>query len=176
MKRTQARFDVVGQLGALRLYARSLTRDSSDAEDLVQDALLRACENRSSFEAGREVRPWLLSILHNVFVDKTRRSKSESLRIKGLAEMSPKQLDAPQDHSVRLAQIRAAFMKLPEEQRTALHLVTIEGLSYQEAADTLAIPVGTLMSRISRGREALRSFEQGRDQTSLKLVGGRDVS
>lgn len=171
----RSRFDVIGQLGALRRYARSLTRDPADAEDLVQDALLRAYERRSTFRSGANIRAWLLSILHNAFVDQARSRRSEARRLDQFAEIAPQAIEASQDHAVRLAQIREAFMDLSEEQRAALHLVTIEGLSYQVAADTLGITLGTLMSRIGRARAALRAIEEPGGAPSLKVVGGRDV-
>lgn len=170
------RFDVLGQLGALRRYARSLTRDGADAEDLVQDTLLRAYERRATFRRGGNLRSWLLSVLHNVFVDGTRSRRSEAARIDHMAGLADLAQAAPQEHAVRLSQVRHAFLTLPEEQRAALHLVAIEGLSYQEAADTLSIPIGTLMSRIGRARAALRALEDGAvGSPSLKIVGGRDV-
>lgn len=168
------RFDVLGQLGALRRYARSLSRDASDAEDLVHDALVRAYERRSSFRSGGNMRAWLLSILHNTFVDRVRSRSAEAARAAESVRLGETALAAPQEHSVRLAQVRDAFMALPEEQRAALHLVAIEGLSYQEAADALAIPLGTLMSRIGRARAALRAMEEGLPArgSHLKIVGG----
>lgn len=176
MTRRKLDFDVLGQLGALRRYARSLTRDGSDAEDLVQDALLRAYEKRSSFSADGNMRAWLLSILHNAFIDRVRSRRSEAARLDRTVELAPQAMEPPQDHAVRLVQVREAFMGLPEEQRAALHLVAIEGLSYQEAADALAIPPGTLMSRIARARAALRALEDGEGQSPhLRIVGGRDV-
>lgn len=175
MNPDRSRFDVIGQLGALRRYARSLTRDGADAEDLVQDALLRAYERRSTFRAGADLRAWLLSILHNRFVDRMRTREAEAVRIGRVADLSPSALEAPQDHVVRLAQVREAFLALPEDQRAALHLVAIEGLPYQEAAAALGVPLGTLMSRIGRARAALRAMEEGeRDRPNLKIVGGRD--
>jgi RNA polymerase sigma factor (sigma-70 family) len=175
MSNSPSRFDVIGQIGALRRYARSLTRDGTEAEDLVQDALLRAYERRASFRKGANLRPWLLSILHNTFIDGVRSRRSEAARRDHVAETAPQALDAPQDHAVRLTDVRRAFMALPEEQRAALHLVAIEGLSYQQAADMLAIPVGTLMSRIGRARAALRALDEPGASPSLKIVGGRDV-
>jgi RNA polymerase sigma factor (sigma-70 family) len=88
-----------------------------------------------------------------------------------------------QEGRVRLQQVQAAFLRLPAEQRAALHLVAIEGLSYQEAANALGIPVGTLMSRLGRARATLRGFEAGSDlappsegkRPSLRIVGGSDV-
>ncbi|MCX5495878.1 sigma-70 family RNA polymerase sigma factor [Kaistia dalseonensis] len=177
------RFDIVGQLAPLRRYARSLTRDETDAEDLVQEALVRAYEKRESFRPERNLRAWLLSILHNIFVDRIRARRSEQLRIGHAGNLAPHSEAPPQDHAVRLAQVRQTFLALPEEQRAALHLVAIEGLSYAEAATTLAIPIGTLMSRLGRARATLRAIEDGPvlierpDPTRihhLKIVGGSD--
>ena len=168
-------FDVIGQLGALRRYARSLSRDGAEAEDLVQDALLRAYERRSTFRADGNMRAWLLSILHNAFIDRARSRRSETARMEHVARQAPQALEAPQDHAVRLNQIRQAFLDLPEEQRAALHLVAMEGLSYREAADALSIPLGTLMSRIGRARAALRELEEeARPAPGLRIVGGLD--
>lgn len=176
METPKPTFDVIRFLGPLRRYARSLTRDGADAEDLVQDALVRAYERRFTFRSGGDLRAWLFSILHNAFVDRARSSRAEAARLKSATEAVTDILEAPQDHVVRLAQIRTAFMQLPEDQRAALHLVTIEGMSYQEAATALGIPVGTLMSRISRARSALRDIERCGENRALKLVGGRDVT
>ncbi|WP_165349830.1 MULTISPECIES: sigma-70 family RNA polymerase sigma factor [unclassified Mesorhizobium] len=170
-----ARFDIVGQLGSLRRYARSLTRDSADAEDLVHDALLRAYERRGTFRAGGNLRAWLFSIMHNAFIDKLRSRRSEAARIEQAAHLSDPSVPASQDHSVRLAQVRDAFLSLPEEQRSALHLVAIEGLSYAQAAEIAGVPLGTLMSRIGRARAALRQMEDGapaRGNNHLRIVGG----
>ncbi|SDP27424.1 sigma-70 family RNA polymerase sigma factor [Phyllobacterium sp. OV277] len=177
MKTPKPRFDVVGQLGSLRRYARSLTRNDADAEDLVQDTLLRAYERRGGFRHGKTLRGWLLSILHNRFIDVKRSSATEARTLETAYFLNETSIDAPQEHSVRLGQIREAFFALPEEQRSALHLVAIEGLSYEEAAGTLNIPVGTLMSRISRARATLRSQETEKQPDKsghLKIVGGRD--
>ncbi|WP_342640774.1 sigma-70 family RNA polymerase sigma factor [Rhodoligotrophos ferricapiens] len=181
MRQSKSRFDVLGHLGSLRRYARSLTRDDTDAEDLVQEALMRAYERRSTFKPDRNVRNWLLSILHNVFIDRLRASRSETERNSHAAEMADTIAEPGQDHAVRLAQVRENFMSLPKEQRAALHLVAVEGLSYGEAAAALDIPVGTLMSRISRARAALRAMEEtlGRRppvDTHLRVVGGENES
>jgi RNA polymerase sigma-70 factor (ECF subfamily) len=177
------RTDVVGLLGALRRYARSLTRDETRAEDLVQDTLVRAYERRSSFRPGGNLRSWLLSILHNTFIDSRRRHVAELRRLEHAASFVDTAAPPEQESRVRLQQVQAAFMSLPDEQRAALHLVAIEGLSYQEAANALNIPVGTLMSRLGRARAALRGFEAGADlaqpsqskRPSLRIVGGSDA-
>jgi RNA polymerase sigma-70 factor (ECF subfamily) len=177
------RTDVIGLLGALRRYARSLTRDETQAEDLVQDTLVRAYERRGSFRSGGNLRGWLLSILHNSFVDGRRRHMAEARRLDQAAAFVDTEAPPEQESRVRLQQVHAAFMSLPDEQRAALHLVAIEGLRYQEAADVLKIPVGTLMSRLGRARATLRGFEAGTHlrqasesrRPRLRVVGGADV-
>ena len=182
--------DVLGQLASLRRYARSLARNDAQAEDLVHDALVRAYEHRSTFRTGAVLRTWLFAILHNTFIDGRRQRAAEQRREAEVAQASEPALPAGQEGSTRLRQVHAAFMALPPEQRAALHLVTIEGLTYQEAAGTLGIPVGTLMSRLGRARASLRAFEatgQARlpalpapvssppaPRPNLRVVGGAD--
>jgi RNA polymerase sigma factor (sigma-70 family) len=176
------RFDVLGELPRLHRYARTLTRSDVDAEDLVHDALVRAYEKRASFHAGHDLRVWLLSILHNIFIDGTRARGAEARRLARVGELADKQLPPAQDHHVRLCQVRQAFFKLPDEQRAALYLVAVEGLGYGEAAAALGIPVGTLMSRIARARATLRAVEDSDSAASmsftqrhhLRVVGGWD--
>ncbi len=168
-------FNVIGQLAALRRYARSLVRNPDEAEDLVHDTLVRALERRSSFRSGGSIRNWLMSILHNTHIDRLRRDRAANRRHDAVADLADAVAPAGQEHSVRLAQVRDAFLALPEDQREALHLVAIEELSYQEAADVLNIPVGTLMSRVSRARARLRAMEGGEETSAvphLRIVGG----
>jgi len=172
---SRSRFNVLGELPALRRYARALTRDGGDAEDLVQDTLVRALERRAQFRAEGNLRGWLLAILHNRFVDATRSRRAEAGRNADAAAALELAAEPGQEHSVRLAEVRRAFFGLPDEQRAALHLVAIEGLSYQAAADALAIPLGTLMSRIGRARAALRESETegtAARRARLRLIGG----
>jgi RNA polymerase sigma-70 factor (ECF subfamily) len=176
------RMDVIGLLSPLRRYARSLTRDETQAEDLVQDTLVRAYERHGSFRSGGNLRGWLLSILHT-FIDGRRRHTAEARRLEEAAVVTETAAPPAQESQVRFQQVQAAFLRLPDEQRAALHLVAIEGLPYQEAADALGIPVGTLMSRLGRARTTLRGFEAGTHLTQpaenkrprLRVVGGADV-
>jgi RNA polymerase sigma factor (sigma-70 family) len=176
------KFNVLGELPSLRRYARTLTRSDIDAEDLVHDALVRAYEKRGSFRAGADLRVWLLSIMHNIFIDGTRARGAEAQRLKRAGELVDQELPPAQDHHVHLCQIRQAFIELPDEQRAALYLIAIEGLSYSEATAALGIPVGTLMSRIARARNALRAVDDPDPSASagaakhrhLRLVGGWD--
>lgn len=178
--------DVLEQLPGLRRYARTLTRDVDCAEDLVQDALLSAYERRSTFRHCGNLKGWLFSILHNTFIDGRRRQAAEARRDAEVIQLAETTLPAGQEARVRLAQIQQAFFMLPDEQRAVLHLVAVEGMSYQEASTALGIPLGTLMSRLGRARAALRSFEEVSARTpslpapkssrkpSLRVVGGDD--
>jgi RNA polymerase sigma factor (sigma-70 family) len=177
------RMDVIGLLGPLRRYARSLTRNEAQADDLVQDTLVRAYERHGSIRPGGNLRGWLLSILHNTFIDGRRRHMAEARRLEQAAAMTEMAAPPAQESQVRFQQVQAAFLRLPDEQRAALHLVAIEGLPYQEAADALGIPVGTLMSRLGRARATLRGFEAGTHlarpsegkRPRLRIIGGSDV-
>lgn len=164
--------DVIGHLAALRRYARSLARSPTDAEDLVHDALVKAFEHRQTFRSGSSLRNWLLSIVHNTHIDRHRTAQAISRRDNTALLEAELSYPANQEHAVRLQQVREAFMELPQDQREALHLVSLEDLSYQEAADALGIPVGTLMSRVSRARERLRILEETGPAPRLKIIGG----
>lgn len=171
-------FDPLEHLPTVRRYARSLARDPVAADDLVQDALLRAYEKRHTFR-GEQLRGWLLAIVHSTFLNGVRRRRAEEGRVDKIALLTPQAADPAQEHSMRLAQIQAAFLDLPDDQRAALHLVTVEGLSYAEAAAVMQTPMGTLMSRLGRARAALRRFEGAHGesddrQARLRVVGGKD--
>lgn len=164
------------QLARLKRYALALARDEGAADDLVQAALLKAIEGRASFQSSRPLRTWLLAILHNVFVSEHRRRAAERSRDTSFAQLRIGDGEPGQENAVYLRQIAARFAALPEDQRAALHLVAVEELSYQEAAEALSVPVGTIMSRLSRGRAALRKqeAEPGRAGTTLRIIGGSD--
>ncbi|WP_232631036.1 sigma-70 family RNA polymerase sigma factor [Methylobacterium sp. Leaf118] len=155
------RSDIVDLLVPLRRYARSLTRDTLRADDLVHDTLVRALESRANLRPDTNLRTWMMTVLHNVFIDEQRRRRVEARHADVLVQLSDEVAPPAQEGQVRLMQIRKAFEGLPEEQRAALHLVTLEGMAYADAAAVLNIPIGTLMSRLGRGRAALRAFEEG---------------
>jgi RNA polymerase sigma-70 factor (ECF subfamily) len=163
-------------VAAMRRYARSLTRDRDDADDVVQDALVRAIERQTTYQEGRDRRRWLLAIVHNVFISGTRREAAEARRNDRFAETQVAHSDAAQEHHARLGEIARSFAALPEHHRAVLHLTAIEGLSYQECADVLGVPVGTIMSRIARARAALRQQDEQQAEPALRIVGGRDGS
>ena len=151
---------IVAELSAMLCYARALTRDEAAAEDLVQDAILLACQRRESFQEGRSLRTWLCAIVHNRFVDDQRRLRAERDRdLQAARQADDANFGAAQEDALRLALLERVFLGLPPDQRTVLHLVAVEGLSYREAAVALAVPVGTVMSRLSRARTFLRQAE-----------------
>ncbi|GJD64672.1 sigma-70 family RNA polymerase sigma factor [Methylobacterium frigidaeris] len=151
---------------ALRRYARALLRDPADADDLVQDCLVRAVSRWHQRRSDGDTRTWLTAILHNLAVSQMRR------RARRGAHMSVE--DAPeaslavapsQDGALRHRDLMAALDALPDEQRSVLLLVTVEGLSYAEAAQVLAIPTGTVMSRLSRARDRMIRLMDGEGVT-----------
>lgn len=165
--------DMVAELAPLRRYARTLTRDADAAEDLVQAALVRAIERRATYEPRGSLRGWLFAILRNVFVDGRRARGAEAAREAAAADLRDEAVAGAQEEALRLGEVREAFFRLPEDQRAALHLVAIEGLSYRDAAAALGVPQGTLMSRIGRARAALRALDEA-PRPRLTVVGGGD--
>lgn len=161
-------------LTAMRRYARSLARDDQDADDVVQDALVRAIERQNSFQPSRSRRQWLLAIVHNVFISGKRREAAEARRDARFAETVMAHVDAGQEHRVQLAQLGQSFAALPDHHRSVLHLIAVEGMTYQEAAEVLDVPVGTIMSRLARARAGLRNSGSVDGQATLRLVGGQD--
>lgn len=162
---TAFRQQLLGTIPRLRRYARSLVFDTSAADDLVQTTLERALAHWHQFDQRRDILVWTLSIAHNAFMDERRRDKRASW-VDGDAVLDA--LPAVgNDLGLRL-DLLAALAKLPVEQRQPLLLVTLEQLTYAECADVLRIPVGTVMSRISRARAALRDLLDGRSPASAR--------
>ena len=144
------------EIPRLRRYARALTRDVSAADDLVQDCLARALGKLHLWQEGTDLRAWLFTILHNQYVNQVRRAVREGAAV-GLSETEPLLTRAPhQARRLELRDLERAIAKLPEEQRSVILLVGLEGMRYEEVAEVLDVPVGTVRSRLSRGREALR--------------------
>ncbi|WP_181704365.1 sigma-70 family RNA polymerase sigma factor [Chthonobacter albigriseus] len=176
-----APLDVSSHLDAMLRYARTLVRGSTtEADDLVHEALVKALEAEASFRRGGNLRGWLLSILHNTFVSQRRSRVAELRRVEAFGAAAETHAQPEQEGRARLTRVVEAFHDLPEDQRAVLHLVAIEGMAYQEAADALGVPVGTVMSRLSRAREALRRFEgEGRTDRrppAFRIIGGQDAS
>jgi RNA polymerase sigma-70 factor (ECF subfamily) len=141
---------------ALRRYARALLRDRSAADDLVQDCLERAISRWHQRRADADPRTWVFAILHNLAMTRLCRTASRARHIAiEDAQENMFALAPSQEHGLRYRALLQALSRLPEEQKTLLLLATVEELSYAETAKVLDIPVGTVMSRLSRARERL---------------------
>lgn len=162
-------------LPAMLRFARSLTRDSHAADDLVQDVVVRALERDDRFDPGRNYLSWLLALTHNLFIDGWRRGRRREAAAPDLAASASSWIEAGQETAVILGETLRAFETLPGDQRAVLHLIVVEGLSYADAAQVLNVPAGTVMSRLSRARLALRNPPARRAASPLRLVSDRDA-
>jgi RNA polymerase sigma-70 factor, ECF subfamily len=144
----------------LRRYARVLTRDTVAAEDLVQDCLARALGKIHLWEQGTDLRAWLFAILHHQHISLARREARQHASIQLQRHRSHSPLSAPQATRLELRDLERALAKLPEEQRSVILLIGLEGMQYEEAASAVNLPVGTVRSRVARGREALRMMTE----------------
>lgn len=149
-------------LPRLRRYARALTQDPVHTDDLCQSTVERALTRWNQFEPGRDLVVWLLSIAHNAWMDARRRDARLSvLDPADVAQAQDAQGGSPgTDVGLRM-DLLAALKRLPEDQRNVLLLVCVEQLSYAECADVLHIPIGTVMSRVSRARQQMRALLEG---------------
>jgi RNA polymerase sigma-70 factor (ECF subfamily) len=163
----RARPDLIEQIPRLRRYARALTGNASHADDLVQDTLERALAKLDRWQPGSDLRAWLFTLMHNLFVNQIRiRRPPETVLEDALDEpVSGGQMDA-----LAARDIQQALARLPEEQREVLLLVGLEQFGYAEAAAVLGVPVGTVMSRLSRARERMRQMLAGEPAIKLKVV------
>ena len=146
------------EIPRLRRYARALTRRADRADDLVQETLVRAIAKSDLWQAGTDIRAWLFTIIHNQHVNMVRRAMRDDATV-DIEQMSSS-LTAITDPTAsrQLRELDTALARLPAEQREVILLVGLEGMSYEAAAQILEVPVGTVRSRLSRGRDALRQL------------------
>jgi RNA polymerase sigma-70 factor (ECF subfamily) len=146
------------EIPRLRRYARALTRETNRADDLVQDTLLRAISKSHLWEEGTDIRAWLFTIMHNQHVNSVRRALREDATVN--VEQASSTLVATSDPtgSCQLRELERALGHLSEGQRQVVLLVGLEGMTYDEAAKILGVPIGTVRSRLGRAREALRQL------------------
>jgi RNA polymerase sigma-70 factor, ECF subfamily len=152
--------DLVAAIPRLRRYARVLTGDATRADDLVQDTLARAWEKRRLWQAGTDLRAWLFTVMHNVYVNQLALARREAGNISLDADMNGAAWQLPvrgnQLDRVELLELVTQMGRLPPDQREVLLLAAVEELRYEEIAKMLSVPIGTVMSRLSRAREKLR--------------------
>lgn len=149
--------ELLALLPRLRRFARGLTQHPADADDLCQAAIERALKSRDQWQAGTRLDSWMYRITRNIWIDNRRATARRGIHtdiddgVMQIADNSHARMEA----SMELADIDRAMARLPDEQREAVMLVLVEGYAYREAAEILEVPVGTLTSRLVRGREAL---------------------
>lgn len=177
--------DVVNHVGRLRRYALSLCRDQNEADDIVQETLERALRGIEQFHQDGDLRAWLFGILHNVFISRTRSVARANLHQAEIRSRPSAAVPPSQEQSADLRQVLERIQRLPVDQRQVVLLVSMEGFSTAEIADQLGLPVGTIRSRLARGREALRTAclsdegqaagRTGNRVRTLRVIGGQDV-
>jgi RNA polymerase sigma factor (sigma-70 family) len=152
---------------SLRRYAAVLVRGKDEQEDLVHDCLVRALDRWHTRRDESRLRAWLFAIMYNLFASRYRQRRTRDRLVAGLGASEELSLQ-DQDDRLAIREVAEALQRLPEEQRSVLMLIAVEDLSYAEVAHVLDIPIGTVMSRLSRGRERLRSMMD--DSACAKLV------
>ena len=147
---------IEGEIPRLRRYARALTRSADRADDLVQETLMRAIAKAHLWQTGTDIRAWLFTIMHNQHVNMVRRAMRDGANVD--IEQVSAALVATTDPTAsrQLRELENALSRLRDEHREVILLVGLEGMSYETAAQILHVPVGTVRSRLSRGRDALR--------------------
>ncbi len=158
---------IVELIPRLRRYARALVGDRARADDLVQDTLERAWNKFHLWRPGSDLRAWLFTVMHNVHVNQVRASRDHATLDEDAEEMA---VPPVQGASLEIRDLERALALIPAEQREVLLLIALEDLSYAEAANVLGIPIGTVMSRLSRAREKLRGMMHGVTSTTKLQV------
>ena len=159
---------LLAQLPGLRRYAAALVGNAADADDLVQDCIERALSRRETLREPESLGRWLKVILHNLYVTALRRRGAPSLPIDDFAEDLA--LSVPPEDRDQIRDLVRAMAGLSVEHRQILLLISLEGMSYREIAETLDIPIGTVMSRLARARERLRSALEGAEDQAVRRV------
>jgi RNA polymerase sigma-70 factor (ECF subfamily) len=163
------------EIPALRRFARALVGHPERADDLVQDTLERALTRLDSYTPGTNMRAWLFTILRNAHINELRRARTTATPDETLEALSPP-APASQEHGLSMRDLQRALARLTPEMREVLLLIGLEGMSYEEAADVLGAKVGTVKSRLCRGREALRRLMDGEvDSDGVTRLPGRPL-
>ncbi|HET6234243.1 MAG TPA: sigma-70 family RNA polymerase sigma factor [Acetobacteraceae bacterium] len=163
--------EIEASIPALRRYAWSLLRNGHDADDLVQDCLARALDRLTTESAIAAVRPWLFTIMHNLFISRWRTMRRRKEVVSSdTVEAAGVSVGPDQDGALVMRDLLAGLDRLTDDQRQVLLLVTVEGLEYRDVAAILGVPVGTVMSRLSRARDNLHAHMDGFRRPSLRRV------
>ena len=169
------RSEVVAMIPALRAFAWSLCHNGSDADDLVQDTLIKAWSNRDKFEPGTNLRAWLFTILRNTYYTQVIRRRREVRDETG--EYANNMRTPPtQDWSIAMRALQAGLAQLPDEHREALILVGAAGLSYEEAAEICGCALGTIKSRVNRARARLLKIMDAEEAADVMVLDHAEAS
>jgi RNA polymerase sigma-70 factor (ECF subfamily) len=154
-----SRQSIVAHIPGLRRYARALTGDAWAADDLVQDTLERACSRWRLWLAGSDLRAWLFTLMHNLFISQVRQVQRQAAQGRRVdLDDVAHELQAPLGAPGLALDLQRCLLRLPLDQRAVLLLVTVEDLSYAEVARVTGVPLGTVMSRLSRARDRMREL------------------
>jgi RNA polymerase sigma-70 factor (ECF subfamily) len=159
---------LAAQIPRLRRYARALTRNIEAADDLVQDCLERAWRKGHQWEAGSDLRAWLFTVMHNVYINGLRRKRpdTEPMAHEDYEDPRPQAVDG----GLQLRDLERGLTQLPPEQREVLLLVCLEELTYEQVAAVTGVPIGTVMSRLHRARERMRAYMGGEQKPAIRRV------
>lgn len=163
----RTRPDLIEHLPRLRRYARALTGEMTRADDLVQDTLERALIKIDLWQPGSDLRAWLFTLMHNLFVNQIRSHRPPDSALDDALDIP---VSGGQMEALGARDIHAALARLPDQQREVMLLIGLEQFSYDEAARVIGVPVGTVMSRLSRARERMRQLLAGEAVMQLKVV------
>ena len=155
---------ILAHIPSLRRYARLLAGDAAGADDLVQDTLERACTKWSLWKPGTALRAWLMTLMHNLYLNRVRDWRHDDNH--DTWDEHTELAHEPMAHAPDMLDLERALARLTPTLRTVLLLVTVEEYTYAEAAAILQIPVGTVMSRLHRAREAVRAAMAGPDDAA----------
>ncbi len=160
---------IIAELPRLRRYARALVRDADAADDLVQDCVERSLSRLHQFRDGTDMRPWLFTIMHSIFVNGVSR-QIKTVDFDALTPNYETRLATPpeQGRGLVMRDLEAALARLSDEQREIVILVGLENMTYKQAAKIIGVPLGTVMSRLARGRERLSQLMGGEDSIALR--------
>ena len=171
------RSELIAQIPGLRRYARALTGNAWAADDLVQDTLERACSKWRLWTAGSDLRAWLFTLMHNLFMNQRRSAARQwqagpAVDVDELAHT----LAAPDARQDQALDLQRCLLRLPDEQRAVLLLVSLEDMSYEQVARVVGVPLGTVMSRLSRARARLRELMDKPAQAQAAVDNTSNVS
>lgn len=171
---TQAQ--LIQEMPKLRKFAQKLTRNNAEAEDLTQSTLLRALEKTTYFETGTDLFKWTSKIMYNLFVTDYRRKVKFETQYDPESYIDNRAVDADQHVKMELKAVNAAMNQMSNEHKEILIMVCVKGMQYQEVADMLDIPVGTVRSRLSRARNQLQALMEGPATPSVPYNVEQDIT